>query len=97
MPKLTIDRTTITAPDGSTILQAADAAGIYIPRLCSHPDIPPVDPAELKPWTEVYQGAHHRPHASPCDSDYDGCRLCLVQVEGQPERSAHASHRLLKA
>lgn len=36
-----IDGTEITAAAGQTILEAADAAGIYIPRLCYHPDLPP--------------------------------------------------------
>mgnify|MGYP006297145921 FL=1 len=38
----TIDGVEVTAEPGQTILQAADAAGIYIPRLCAH--------RELKPW-----------------------------------------------
>ena len=33
---LTIDGAKITAKRGQTIMQAADAAGIYIPRLCAH-------------------------------------------------------------
>ncbi|MBN1825829.1 MAG: (2Fe-2S)-binding protein [Candidatus Eisenbacteria bacterium] len=36
---LTIDGKEITAKRGQTILQAADAAGIYIPRLCAHDDL----------------------------------------------------------
>ena len=30
----------VQAQMGQTIMEAADAAGIYIPRLCSHPDLP---------------------------------------------------------
>lgn len=37
----TIDGIEVEALDGQTILQACDAAGIYIPRLCHHPDLPP--------------------------------------------------------
>jgi [NiFe] hydrogenase diaphorase moiety small subunit len=33
---LTIDGVKISATRGQTIMQAADAAGIYIPRLCAH-------------------------------------------------------------
>jgi len=40
--KLKIDGKEITAKAGETILDAADRNGIYIPRLCAHP--------ELKPW-----------------------------------------------
>ena len=32
----TIDGTEITASEGQTIMDAADAAGIYVPRLCDH-------------------------------------------------------------
>jgi [NiFe] hydrogenase diaphorase moiety small subunit len=35
----TIDGAEVSATDGQTILQACDAAGIYIPRLCYHPDL----------------------------------------------------------
>ncbi len=34
--KLTIDNVEIEATEGQTIMDAADAAGIYIPRLCDH-------------------------------------------------------------
>lgn len=37
----TIDGVEITAKAGQTILQAADEAGVYIPRLCYHPALPP--------------------------------------------------------
>ncbi|MFW6155586.1 MAG: 2Fe-2S iron-sulfur cluster-binding protein [Planctomycetota bacterium] len=37
----TIDGVEVQAQPGQTILQAADAAGIYIPRLCAHKDLSP--------------------------------------------------------
>ena len=37
--KITIDGVDVAARPGETILQAADAAGIYIPRLCAHPEL----------------------------------------------------------
>jgi ferredoxin len=37
----TIDGREIQAEPGKSILQAAEEAGIYIPRLCSHPDLKP--------------------------------------------------------
>ena len=40
--KITIDGKEIEAKLGQTILEAADAEGIYIPRLCSHPDLKPI-------------------------------------------------------
>jgi [NiFe] hydrogenase diaphorase moiety small subunit len=38
---LTIDGVKVEAQPGQTILQAADDAGIYIPRLCAHKDLRP--------------------------------------------------------
>jgi len=39
--RMTIDGTEIEAVQGQTILEAADAAGIYIPRLCHRPELHP--------------------------------------------------------
>jgi NADH-quinone oxidoreductase subunit G len=36
MPKLTIDGRAVEVPAGSTVLQAAEAAGVEIPRFCYH-------------------------------------------------------------
>jgi len=36
-----VDGIEIEAAAGQTILQACDAAGVYIPRLCYHPDLDP--------------------------------------------------------
>ncbi len=38
---VTIDGADIEARPGQTIMEAADAAGIYIPRLCAHKDLQP--------------------------------------------------------
>lgn len=86
MVKLTIDEIEIEAPDGATILEAADAAEIYIPRLCSHPELPAVDPKELEVWDEVYWGSESKKGVDPTgDGGYEGCKLCLVQIEGHDE------------
>jgi NADH-quinone oxidoreductase subunit G len=37
MPKLTIDGREVSAPDGSTVIQAAERLGIFVPRYCYHP------------------------------------------------------------
>jgi NADH-quinone oxidoreductase subunit G len=39
MPTLTIDRRQVAAPEGSTVIQAADELGIFIPRYCYHPGL----------------------------------------------------------
>ena len=36
-----IDGQHLEVPDDMTIIEAADKQGIYIPRLCYHPDLPP--------------------------------------------------------
>lgn len=36
---LKIDDTTVTVPEGTTIMQAAEKIGVRIPRLCYHPDL----------------------------------------------------------
>lgn len=41
MCAITIDGVTVQAQAGQTVLEAADAAGVYVPRLCHHPDLPP--------------------------------------------------------
>jgi formate dehydrogenase alpha subunit len=42
MVNLTIDGRAIQAPKGQTILEVADANGIFIPRLCFHPALKPI-------------------------------------------------------
>ncbi len=41
MVNLTIDGKPIQVPDGTTVLQAAEAAGIHIPTLCNHKALTP--------------------------------------------------------
>lgn len=39
--RLTVDGVEIDAALGQSVIQACDAAGIYIPRLCHHPELEP--------------------------------------------------------
>ena len=41
MIKLTIDGTTVEVQEGTTVLEAAEAAGLYVPTLCHHPQLTP--------------------------------------------------------
>ena len=41
MISLTINNQTIEVPEGTTVLRAAEQAGITIPTLCDHPDLTP--------------------------------------------------------
>jgi NADP-reducing hydrogenase subunit HndD len=44
---VTIDGQKITVPDGTSVLDAAEQSHIHIPRLCYHPDLPPVSACRL--------------------------------------------------
>ena len=39
--KITIDGKEFEAPAGASVLNAVIAAGVYVPHLCTHPDLPP--------------------------------------------------------
>src|SRR5207249_1074099 len=39
MPKLSIDGRDISVPDGTTVIQAAEKLGIFVPRYCYHPGL----------------------------------------------------------
>ena len=41
MVTVTIDNTKIEVPEGTTVLRAAQSAGIHIPTLCDHPQLTP--------------------------------------------------------
>jgi formate dehydrogenase major subunit len=41
MIKLTIDGKDIEVQEGTTVLEAAEAAGVYVPTLCHHPQLTP--------------------------------------------------------
>ncbi|MFC1925785.1 FAD-dependent oxidoreductase [Chloroflexota bacterium] len=78
---LIIDDVEVKAREGSTVLEAAQEAGIYIPSLCSHPDLPPSQ--EVKPVEVVYR--KDQDIQSTSTREYEGCRLCVVEIEGTSE------------
>jgi formate dehydrogenase beta subunit len=80
MVHLTINETEFTVPEGMAILDAAQQADIYIPHLCSHPDLPPVE--QLPPAEVVYRNGKPIENKKP-DLQYQGCQLCVVQIEGR--------------
>ncbi len=79
---LTIDNTKVTVEQGATILEAARSAGIYIPALCSHPNLPPS--RQVKPFEAVYRGKEEVKNDNS-SSEYEGCQLCLVKIEGKDD------------
>ncbi len=67
MPTITLDGQPVTVEAGTTLLAAAQAAGVYVPSLCTHPDL--VAWSEVVPWARVYHGAelvqNDGPHPNP--------------------------------
>jgi len=80
MPKIKIDHAEISVAEGTTILQAAAQAGIYIPHICFHPDIPSLDCQ--RPADAIYRGSERIKNARQ-ELRYEGCQLCVVEIAGQ--------------
>ena len=98
---LTIDGQEFTVPDFLSVRKAALKNKIYVPGLCSHPDLNPFKPFN---WSEaVWQGELQiqndrstPPFNSPSaeqggktkEEDFPHCNLCLVSVNGgEPQRA----------
>ncbi len=76
---LTIDGQQVQVPAGTTILEAARKADIYIPSLCYHPDL---SPAKDYPAVQaVFHGEHKIENAMP-EQPRKGCGICVVELEG---------------
>ncbi len=82
MITLKIDEIEIAVPEGMTVIDAAQQAGIYIPHLCSHPDLPSLK--EMKPAEAVYRG-ENRIENKKTDLLYEGCQLCMVEIDGKED------------
>ncbi|MGD9236737.1 MAG: FAD-dependent oxidoreductase [Desulfobacterales bacterium] len=80
--KLTIDGLTVEVKAGTTILEAARTADIYIPSLCYHPDLAP---AKDRPAVKaVFHGRRKIENARP-EKAGKGCGICVVEIEGRIE------------
>ncbi len=78
---LNIDGVKVEAHKGASILEAAQHADVYIPALCSHPNLPPFSATKAEP--RVFRGRNSVKGYSQLSPD--SCGLCLVEVEGQPD------------
>ncbi|MDP2647185.1 MAG: FAD-dependent oxidoreductase [Desulfobacterales bacterium] len=78
---LTINGQDLRVPEGTTILNAAQGAGIYIPTLCHHPDLPPAK--ECEHVQAIYQCDRKIESTAP-QGPMLGCRLCGVEIQGDP-------------
>ena len=79
--RITIDDAPLDVDSEATILDACRIAEIYVPTLCSHPDLSPAKGA--KSSSSVFWGG--KEIKGSADKEYEGCKLCLVEVEGQDE------------
>ncbi|MGB3905861.1 MAG: FAD-dependent oxidoreductase [Anaerolineae bacterium] len=75
---LTINDIKVVVPEGTTILDAATSADVYVPTLCSHPSLS--TSKGLQPNEFAYRGDDKI--LSENRQEYDGCRLCIVEVQG---------------
>jgi formate dehydrogenase beta subunit len=80
--ELRIDGVIVRAAAGGTVLRAALEAGIYVPHLCSHPDLP--SPTSTTPSAVVYRPGE-RVEGDAGAAPFAGCGLCAVEVEGLPD------------
>ena len=79
-----INDTKIESKKGISVLEAAQAAEIYIPRLCTHPDLPPSQ--DLKPVESIFQGdIQYQNDDSLASQTHEGCQLCVVKIKGTEE------------
>jgi formate dehydrogenase beta subunit len=84
--EITINGTRYKAEEGTTIVAAAAANGVYVPTLCHHPDLPPF--ANLPLASRVFRGEQRFENQAATEEELrglQGCGLCMVEVEGSPE------------
>ncbi|MHA1994966.1 MAG: FAD-dependent oxidoreductase [Candidatus Hodarchaeales archaeon] len=79
---ITINGTEFSIKKGISILEAAEVSEIYIPRLCTHPDLSSAQ--GMKPVESVYQGTVQYKTDNSLQ-EYEGCQLCMVKIEGEEE------------
>ncbi|UCD96456.1 MAG: FAD-dependent oxidoreductase [Candidatus Bathyarchaeota archaeon] len=80
MAKLSVDGTDVESANGVSILEAARLADIYIPALCSHPDLSPFSSANAE--HRVFRGHNS---IEGLQTKHEGCGLCLIEVEDQAD------------
>lgn len=84
MITLTIDGQIIQAKKDTPLLLAAQAAGIYIPRLCHHPYL--LLDKTIKPQEKVFRGTEIiQGDADAPGHEFEGCGLCAVAVQGKED------------
>ncbi|MDO8692151.1 MAG: FAD-dependent oxidoreductase [Dehalococcoidia bacterium] len=82
---LTIDKVKVEVPEGTSILEAARQANLYIPTLCSRPDLPPY--LRTEGVERVYTGKDLHYDGAAAPPKRVGCSLCMIDVEGVPRKA----------
>ena len=85
--KLVIDGVAVEVAKGTSVLEAAQGVGIYIPSLCYHPDLPL--PSEVKADDFVYRQSGRigiKRGGCPCSAQVVGSNL--RQGNGMRSRSS---------
>lgn len=78
---ISIDNHEVRTQEGASIIEAADVAGIYIPRLCYHPDLPP-GPG-TKADARVFRNGVIIADRNENHQTYGGCNICIVEIKGR--------------
>jgi NADPH-dependent glutamate synthase beta subunit-like oxidoreductase len=82
MIRCNINNVDVEVPNETSILDAARSVDIYIPTICSHPDLLPFHSLELS--DVVYQGdIKFTNDIDASINSISGCGLCIVKVEGE--------------
>ncbi|MCW8960414.1 MAG: FAD-dependent oxidoreductase [Ignavibacteriaceae bacterium] len=82
MVHLTINNVNIEVPEETSILEAARSADIYIPVLCSHPDLPTFRSLELSEFIYQVERKFSNDVGASMES-MKGCGLCIVKIDGE--------------
>ncbi|MFH1230715.1 MAG: FAD-dependent oxidoreductase, partial [Planctomycetota bacterium] len=85
MITLKINNQEIKSTENTSILKASLDAGIYIPHLCSHPDLKPIADSDLQPYDVIYQANNLIKSIRAGNQTLNGCQLCLVEIKGTTE------------
>lgn len=68
--------------EGEIILEVCLNNGIYVPHICFHPEVKGFNTVE--PTEYVYRKGEK---VLPSSSSWEGCSLCVVEVNGEPKLS----------
>ena len=86
-----IDDREIKVPEGTTILEAARRAGIYVPALCDHPDLKPIGSCKL--CIVSVKGQDIYPTA--CNTSAEDGMVVATKTEELQEMRRHTLEMLL--